>query len=56
MVSWGGQPFGAATGALVAGHASVRSAYIVAAVVLYTTATVALVLFQPSTEIRTAEI
>jgi predicted MFS family arabinose efflux permease len=56
MVSWGGQPFGAATGSLVAAHASVRSAYIVAAVVLYTTATVALVLFQPSTEIRVAEL
>ncbi|HEX3090382.1 MAG TPA: MFS transporter [Ilumatobacteraceae bacterium] len=56
MVSWGGQPFGAATGALVAANATVRSAYVVAAVVLYTTATTALVLFEPSTDIITAEI
>ncbi len=56
MVSWGGQPFGAATGALVAAHTTVRMAYIVAAVMLYTTATLAFVLFQPSTEIRSAEV
>jgi MFS family permease len=56
MISWGGQPVGAATGSLVAAHATVRSAYIVAAVMLYTTATTAFVLFQPTTEIRPVEI
>lgn len=34
MISWGGQPFGAATGAAIAELASVRAAYLTAAVVL----------------------
>jgi predicted MFS family arabinose efflux permease len=38
MVSWGGQPFGAATGALIAAASNVHTAYAVAAVVMTTTA------------------
>jgi hypothetical protein len=38
MVSWGGQPFGAAAGALVAAAATVHAAYAVAFAVMTTTA------------------
>jgi acyl-coenzyme A thioesterase PaaI-like protein len=34
MTAWGGQPFGAATGALIAASADVPAAYAVAAVVM----------------------
>ena len=37
MVAWGGQPVGAATGALIASMASVNDAYRAAAVVMITT-------------------
>jgi MFS family permease len=43
MISWGGQPFGAATGAVVAELASVRIAYGVAVAVLLVDATAAAV-------------
>jgi predicted MFS family arabinose efflux permease len=38
MVSWGGQPFGAVTGAVIASAATVHTAYTVAALVMTTTA------------------
>jgi hypothetical protein len=44
MISWGGQPFGAAVGAIVAEAHSVHSSYIVAASVMATTAAIATVL------------
>jgi hypothetical protein len=49
MIAWGGQPFGAAIGGLVAVATSVRVAYVVAALVMATSATVAGVLLRPST-------
>lgn len=52
MVSWGGQPFGAGTGALVAGLATVRAAYAVGAMVMLTTSVLALVFLRPSTAIE----
>ena len=44
MISWGGQPFGAACGALVAGAASVPVAYVGAAVVMGVSGLVAAIL------------
>ncbi|MGI9030099.1 MAG: MFS transporter [Ilumatobacteraceae bacterium] len=44
MVAWGGQPFGAFTGALVAQAVSVRAAYLVAVAVMVTSAVAAAVL------------
>jgi len=41
MVAWGGQPFGAATGALIASMASVNNAYRAAAVVMLLTSLLA---------------
>ena len=38
MVSWGGQPFGAVAGAIIAAASNVHTAYAVAAVVMTTTA------------------
>jgi hypothetical protein len=38
MVAWGGQPFGAAAGALIAAGSTVHSAYVVAAIVMTVTA------------------
>src|SRR5699024_8476095 len=34
MISWGGQPFGAVTGALISASLDVRAAYVFAAIVL----------------------
>lgn len=46
MVSWGGQPFGAALGAFAAAAASVQAAYVGAAVVMAVSAVVARVLLR----------
>jgi MFS family permease len=46
MVAWGGQPFGAAIGALVAALASVPAAYTMAAAVMATSAVIARVLLR----------
>jgi len=46
MISWGGQPFGAATGALVASLASVPTSYTMAAIVMVVSAVVARVLLR----------
>lgn len=46
MISWGGQPFGAATGAFVADAVSVRAAYAMAATTMAFTATVTRVLLR----------
>ena len=46
MISWGGQPFGAATGALVASLASVPTSYAMAAIVMVVSAVVARVLLR----------
>ena len=46
MVSWGGQPFGAATGALLASASSVPAAYTMAAVVMAVSAAVARLLLR----------
>ncbi len=51
MVAWGGQPFGAATGAFVAGAMTVRTAYVIAAAVMGATAVTAAIRLQPSTAI-----
>jgi MFS family permease len=51
MISWGGQPFGAAIGALVASASGVQTAYIVAAASMLISATGAFVFLPPSTEI-----
>jgi predicted MFS family arabinose efflux permease len=46
MISWGGQPFGAAAGALVASLASVPTSYTMAAVVMVVSAVVARILLR----------
>jgi len=46
MISWGGQPFGAATGALVASLASVPTSYTMAAIVMVVSAVVARMLLR----------
>ncbi len=46
MISWGGQPFGAAAGALVASLASVPTSYTMAAVVMVVSAVIARVLLR----------
>ena len=54
MISWGGQPFGAATGAFVAASASVSAAYAMASVVmLVSAAAAALLLRRPGTRSTT---
>ena len=56
MIAWGGQPFGAACGALVAGAAGVPLAYAGAAVVMAVSGTVAAVLLwgRPAEAVRVA--
>jgi MFS family permease len=49
MIAWGGQPFGAAIGGLVAVAMSVRAAYVVAALVMVASAITASVLLRPWT-------
>ncbi len=49
MIAWGGQPFGAAIGGLIAVVTSVRVAYTVAALVMAASAIVASVLLRPWT-------
>jgi hypothetical protein len=54
MISWGGQPFGAALGAFVAATSGVRPAYVVAGAAMLISATGAFVFLRPSTEIQAA--
>jgi MFS family permease len=56
MIAWGGQPFGAACGALVAGAAGVPLAYAGAAVVMAVSGTVAAILLwgRPTEAVRIA--
>jgi MFS family permease len=49
MTAWGGQPFGAATGAAIASFASVDTAYAVAATVMLISSAGAVVSLRPST-------
>ena len=54
MISWGGQPFGAATGAFVAASASVSAAYAMASVVMLVSAIAAAVLLRRTETTATA--
>ena len=49
MISWGGQPFGAAAGALIASALDVRAAYLFAATSMMISAICAFVFLRPST-------
>ncbi|HEY4334048.1 MAG TPA: MFS transporter [Ilumatobacteraceae bacterium] len=52
MISWGGQPFGAGVGSIVAKFATVRTSYVVAACVMFATSLFAATFLRPSTEIQ----
>lgn len=56
MISWGGQPFGAATGAVLAGAFTVRTAYLVAAAAMATSALAAWRFLPASTALSTAVV
>jgi predicted MFS family arabinose efflux permease len=52
MIAWGGQPFGAALGGLIAGVSTVRTAYLAAAVVMGVSSAIATVMLRPSTALQ----
>jgi predicted MFS family arabinose efflux permease len=54
MISWGGQPFGAAAGALISALLDVRAAYMFTVIVTAISATVAYFFLRPGTEIATS--
>jgi hypothetical protein len=51
MISWGGQPFGAAAGALISALLDVRAAYVFTVAVTAISATMAYIFLRPGTEI-----
>jgi len=53
MISWGGQPFGAAAGALISALLDVRAAYMFTVIVTAVSALMAYVFLRPGTEIAT---
>ena len=53
MISWGGQPFGAAAGALISALLDVRAAYMFTVIVTAISALTAYVFLRPGTEIAT---
>jgi len=53
MISWGGQPFGAAAGALISAVLDVRAAYMFTVIVTAISAFMAYIFLRPGTEIVT---
>jgi len=53
MISWGGQPFGAAAGALISALLDVRAAYMFTVIVTAISAFMAYIFLRPGTEIVT---